>query len=334
MKKSLLLLTVVAIVLAMTAAGVSAADRIVFRFAGQQPVEHECTKAMKEFAQRIWERTGGHVKIEVYPTNQLGDYTLIMEELIRGTVDMSITSFASSFDPRFEVVYINGYVSGYDEAKEVFAPGSWLPNKLTELGAPLGVRVLGSYVEGMIGVASTKPIKDPLNPKVDKGVLTRVPNMDTYMLAAQAMGFRTITIPWIDVYQSLQTGVCDSVHGVATATVYTGLGDVVKYWYATNYSMEYLPFMISEKSWQKLSPEEQEIFQEEARNVTIKSIDTAKESDTKYMDLMRKRGIQVFTYTEEELQPLKEACISVWDKLGSRGMTPELMAEFKENLGK
>ena len=333
MKKFAVLMTAV-LVSAIMATAAMAADQIVFRFAGQQPVEHQCTKMMKDFAQSIEKRTNGRVKIDVFPASQLGDYTLIMEELIRGTVDMSVTSFASSFDPRFELVYINGYVSGYDEAKKVFAPGAWLPNKLSELGKPLGVRVLGSYVEGMIGVGSTKPIKDPLYPKVDKGVLTRVPNMDTYMLGAQAMGFRTITIPWADVYQSLQTGVCDSVNGMATAAVYTSLGDVIKYWYATNYSMEYLPFMISEKSWNKLSPEDQKIFQEEAKKFTLKSIDTAKAEDVKYMDLMKKKGIKVFTYTEAELKPIKAACVSSWDKLGQRGMTPELMAEFKKNLGK
>ena len=52
-----------------------------------------------------------------------------MEELIRGTVDMSVTSFASSFDPRFELVYINGYVNGYDQAKEVFAPRRVAPEQ-------------------------------------------------------------------------------------------------------------------------------------------------------------------------------------------------------------
>ncbi|MDO5116131.1 MAG: TRAP transporter substrate-binding protein DctP [Synergistaceae bacterium] len=331
MKKFAAIVTAVSI-LAMTAASAVAAP-VTFRFAGQQPVEHQCTKMMNDFAQNIQKKTNGRVKVEVYPASQLGDYTLVMEELIRGTIDMSVTSFASSFDPRFELVYINGYVSGYDQAKKVFAPGAWLPNKLSELGRPLGVRVLGSYVEGMIGVGSTKPLKEPLNPKVDKGVLTRVPNMDTYMLGAQAMGFRTITIPWADVYQSLQTGVCDSVNAMATAAVYTGLGDVIKYWYATNYSMEYLPFMISEKSWAKLSPEDQKIFQEEAKAFTLKSIDTAKAEDTKYMDLMKKKGIQVFTYTEEELKPIKAACVTSWEKLGKRGMTPELMEEFKKHLG-
>ena len=98
--------------------------------------------------------------------------------------------------------------------------------------------------------------------------------------------------------------------------------------------MEYLPLMISEKSWQKLSPEEQKVFQEAAKNFTIKSIDTAQSEDMKYMDLMKKKGIEVYTYTPEELQPLKEACITTWEKLGERGMTPELMKEFREHLGK
>ena len=306
---------------------------VTFRFAGQEPAEHACTAMMKNFASTIAKRTNGRVQIKVFPANQLGDYSLVMEELVKGTIDMSVTSFASQFDPRFELVYINGYVNSYAEAKKVFNPGAWLPNKLNELGKPLGVRVLGSYVEGMIGIASVKPLKDPLNPKVDKGVLTRVPNMDVYMLGAKAMGFRTITIPWADIYQSLQTGVCDAVDAMATPAAYTTLGDAMKYWYATNYSMEYLPFMISEKSWAKLTPADQKVFQEEAKKFTLKSIDNSQAEDAKYMGLMKKKGIKVFTYTPQQLLPLKKACISTWKTLGSHGMTPQLMAEFEKNLG-
>ena len=257
-----------------------------------------------------------------------------MEELIRGTVDMSVTSFASGFDPRFDVIYTNGIVSSYDEAKKVFMPGAWLPNKLVELGKPLGVNVLGSYIEGFIGIASRKPLKEPLNPKVDKGVLVRVANMDVYNLGAKAMGFRTITIPWADIYQSMQTGVCDAVDGMSTAAAFTTLGDVMKYWYATNYSFEYLPLMVSEKAWKKLSPEDQKIFREAAKNFTLKSISTAQSEDTKYMQLMEKKGIKVFRYTDKELKPIKQACVGIWDELGKRGLTPELMKGLREHLGK
>ncbi|MEG1602981.1 MAG: TRAP transporter substrate-binding protein DctP [Cloacibacillus sp.] len=331
--KKLAALMATVFVLALMATAASAAP-VVLRFAGQQPPEHQCTKMMNDFAKEINKKTNGRIQVKVFPASQLGNYSLVMEELVRGTIDMSVTSFASEFDPRFEVIYVNGYVSGYDSAKKVFAPGAWLPNKLDELGKPLGVRVLGSYVEGMIGISSVKPLKDPLNPKVDKGVLTRVPNMDVYTLGAKAMGFRTITIPWSDVYQSLQTGVCDAVDGMATPAAYTILGDAIKHWYATNYSMEYLPLMVSSKTWAKLSPADQKIFQEAAKNFTIKSINTAKAEDTKYMALMEKKGIKVHRYTEKELAPIKKACVSTWKELGKRGMTPELMAEFEKNLAK
>ena len=49
--------------------------------------------------------------------------------------------------------------------------------------------------------------------------------------------------------------------------------------------------------------------------------------------LMEKKGIKVFKYTEAELKPIKEACITTWTELGKRGMTEELMKEFKKHLG-
>ena len=307
---------------------------IVFRFAGQSPPDHAATKTMNAMAKEIAEKTSGRVEVKVYPASQLGNYSLVMEEMIRGTIDMSMMSIASEFDPRLELVYINGYVSGYDDAKRVFVPGAWLPNKLNELSSALGVRLIGSYIEGMIGIGSAKPVKDPLNPKVDKGVLTRVPNMDVYSLGAKAMGYRPITIPYSDVYQSMQTGVCDAVDGYPVAAAYTMLGDVIKYWYHTNYSIEYLAIMVSDKSWKKLSPADKKVFMDVAKKYTLLSIDNAQKEDNKYMDLMKNKGIKVYKYSEAELKPIKAACITTWEELGKRGMTPELMSEFKKHLGK
>lgn len=333
MNKKMALLLLAAFIL-IQAAGSAAAAPIVLRFAGQSPPDHVATKTMQAMAKEIGEKTQGRIEVKVYPANQLGNYSLVMEEMIRGTIDMAMMSIASEFDPRLELVYINGYVSGYKEAKTVFSPSAWLPKKLDSLLDPLGVKLIGSYIEGMIGIASTKPLNEPLNPKVDKGVLARVPNMDVYSLGARAMGFRPITIPYSDVYQSMQTGVCDAADGYPVAAAYTILGDVMKYWYHTNYSMEYLAMMVSQKSWAKLTAADQKVIMDIAAKYTLKSIDDAEKEDNRYMALMEKKGIKVFKYTEEQLQPLKQACISTWDELGKRGMTQPLMKEFKENLGK
>ncbi|MEG1604338.1 MAG: C4-dicarboxylate ABC transporter substrate-binding protein, partial [Cloacibacillus sp.] len=105
-------------------------------------------------------------------------------------------------------------------------------------------------------------------------------------------------------------------------------------WYHTNYSMEYLAIMVSEKSWKKLSADDQKVFQDVAKKYTLLSIDNAQKEDNKYMELMKKKGIKVYKYSEAELKPIKAACVTTWEELGKRGMTPELMSEFKKHLGK
>ena len=147
MKKFAIILAVMFLFVA--AVGPATAAPIVFRFAGQSPPDHMATKTMNDMAKEIAQKTNGRVEIKVYPANQLGNYSLVMEEMIRGTIDMSLMSIASEFDPRLELVYVNGFISGYEDAKKVFVPGAWLPNKLNELSSALGVKLIGSYIEGI-----------------------------------------------------------------------------------------------------------------------------------------------------------------------------------------
>ena len=303
-----------------------------FRFAGQQRMDHLATQMQYDVAKEINERTQGRVEITVFPADQLGNYSVVMEELIRGTIDMGLNSFATEFDPRFGVLYINGFVLDYDQAREIFHPDAWLPQKLNELGLNLGVRVIGCFLEGFIGLGSTKELIEPLNPKVDKGVQTRVPNMEVFITGAQAMGFRTQTVPWSDVYQALQTGLVDAVDGMAAPTAYTMLRDVLKHWYVTNYSVEVHPFMVSESSWKKLTPEDQAIFMDVARKFTLESIRVAEEESNKYLELLEQAGIQVHRYSSEELQPIKEAIVASWDQLAD-SMGKDFIDEFKKELG-
>ena len=71
-------------------AGPATAAPIVFRFAGQSPPDHMATKTMEQMAKEIKDGTKGRVEVKVYPASQLGNYSLVMEEMIRGTVDLSL----------------------------------------------------------------------------------------------------------------------------------------------------------------------------------------------------------------------------------------------------
>jgi TRAP-type C4-dicarboxylate transport system substrate-binding protein len=286
---------------------------------------------MNQIAKEVLERSGGRIDIKVYPANQLGDYGLVHQELIKGTIDMAMISVPGDIDPRMNFVYINGYATDYDTLEKVFAPGSWAYKKMDELNQALGVKFLGFNVEGFIGIASTKPLTEPLNPAVDKGVLCRVPNMSAYQLPAEAMGFRTMTIPYSDLYTSLQTGVVDSVDGLPPAAAYSILKDVTKYWYALNYSIECEPYFISMKTWEKLKPEDRDMIAEVVSATAAQSVPLAKTEDERYMKLMEEAGIQVFKYSEEELLPLMKAVAATWPALANT-MTKEFVDEFVKEL--
>ncbi len=329
--RSIVSIAAAGMLVAFTGSTAFAKPEMVLKFAGQSAVDHPATKQMNAIADEIKAKTDGRIEVKVYPASQLGDYTLVYEEQIRGTIDMSCISVPSQFDPRMELIYINGFVSDYEDAKKVFAPSGFIFKKMNEYNERLGVKLLGFYVEGMIGIGSTKAVNAPLDPNVDKGVMVRIPGMDVYKLGAEAMGYRTASIPYAETYQAIQTGAADGVDGYPVAAAYTILGDVLKHWYMTNYSVEVLNFMISQKTWAKIKPADQKVISDIMAAATTRSVEAAEEVDKYYMDMMKKKGIEVHTYTKEELAPLMKAIAKTWPKL-EKNMTKELMDEFRTAL--
>lgn len=333
MRRVLLSFTLGFIVLSMSvAAGWAAAPAVTLRFAGQFPEGHSSTALMHQVAEEVREKSEGRLYIEVFPDNELGDYTLVYEELIRGSVDMAAITVPSQFDPRFEISYMNGAVRTFDGARKLFAPDGWLFNKMDEFHTRLGVKLLAFQMEGFIGIGSVKPVREPLNPGVKKGILLRIPKMEAFKLSAEAMGYNTITIPWDEVRPSLQNGYAEGVSGMTPAAANTMLEGVLKNWYDLRYAMENLNYMISLKTWEKLGEEDRKIIAEACSKITAASIDLAKKDQQKHLDLMKEAGVEVHTYEQEELTPLFGPIRATWDHLAPN-LGWELIAEFASEFG-
>ena len=91
--------------------------------------------------------------------------------------------------------------------------------------------------------------------------------------------------------------------------------------------------MISDKLWTKLSDADKKVLQEAVNKQAALSIKNAEANDKKYLDLMRKRGIKVHTYTTEQLRPLMNAFAATWGQLDqSKGKA--LMDEFRVEMKK
>ena len=294
-----------------------AAD-ITLRFAGQFPDGHYATKLMRDIAGGVNQRTNGRIAIEVYPANKLGDYTLVYEDLMKGRVDMALITNSGQFDPRLELPNLNVFPS-YESAAKDFAPDSWLAKRISEYNTRLGVKFLGFHIEGMTGIASTKKIKSPLDPNSNKGVLARV------------------SLPYAGLAAAVQEDSCDAVTGVSTGAAATDLAGVVKYWYNLNYTIETLSYLMSADTWDKLREDDLAIIYSEVAKASKRSLETARENDEMNLERMKKSGIKVFTYTEKELAPAREAVLEhmkVLEPTIGKGLMEDALKHFEKGKAK
>ena len=312
-----------------------AAD-ITLRFAGQFPDGHYATKLMRDIAGGVNQRTNGRIAIEVYPANKLGDYTLVYEDLMKGKVDMALITNSGQFDPRLELPNLNVFPS-YESAAKDFAPDSWLAKRISEYNTRLGVKFLGFHIEGMTGIASTKKIKSPLDPNSNKGVLARVPLTTVYPEIIRSQGYRTVSLPYAGLAAAVHEDSCDAVPGVSTGAAATDLAGVVKYWYNLNYTIETLSYLMSADTWDKLREDDLAIIYSEVAKASKRSLETARENDEMNLERMKKSGIKVFTYTEKELAPAREAVLEhmkVLEPTIGKGLMEDALKHFEKGKAK
>ena len=320
-----------------------AAD-ITLRFAGQFPDGHYATKLMRDIAGGVNQRTNGRIAIEVYPANKLGDYTLVYEDLMKGRVDMALITNSGQFDPRLELPNLNVFPS-YESAAKDFAPDSWLAKRISEYNTRLGVKFLGFHIEGMTGIASTKKIKNPLDPNSNKGVLARVPLTTVYPEIIRSQGYRTVSLPYAGLAAAVHEDSCDAVTGVSTGAAATDLAGVVKYWYNLNYTIETLSYLtietlsylMSADTWDKLREDDLAIIYSEVAKASKRSLETARQNDEMNLERMKKSGIKVFTYTEKELAPAREAVLEhmkVLEPTIGKGLMGDALKHFEKGKAK
>ncbi|MEH6812884.1 MAG: TRAP transporter substrate-binding protein DctP [Motiliproteus sp.] len=309
----------------------SAATRLTM--AGQFNEDHPASKAQRVFAERVESETDGRVNIRVFTANQLGDYTQVYEELRRGTIDMAVISVPSQFDKRLELGYLHYIAKDYDDIRKNYSPGSYVYKKMNELHTDQGVKFMGFHVDGFGGLGLTKlpkNIHDVTSIKSD--VLLRVPPMDIFKLTADDQGFRTVSIPWADLYTAMQTGVADGWSGGTSGLNYLQFKDIIKYYVVNNNFIEHFGWLMSAKSLKKVSKEDAAIIERIANELALKSVEESQENDAKGIRMLEEAGVEVVRLNSTELQEWADySRKNTWPKLEAV-LGAELLSELEQEF--
>ena len=248
-------------VLAGTAAG---ACEITLRSADTHPAGYPTVEAVKWMGEQVKEKSGGRICIEVFPSSQLGEEKDTIEQTQFGVIDMVRASFGSFND----IVPVTQTMS----LPYLFKSEEHMHNVMD---GPIGEEIAKGFEEkDLIALAyydggarsfynSQKPIAsiDDL-----KGMKFRVMQNDVFVDMMSALGANATPMPYGEVYSAIQTGVIDGAENNFPSYDSSGHSEVAKYYTLDQHLMVPELVAISKVSWDKLTPEDQAILREAARN--------------------------------------------------------------------
>lgn len=333
-----------AVVFALTAAlglaafgvgGASGGEKaVVLRVAVQQNENHETCKAVRRIAEKVEKATNGGLKLDIYSDSVLGDYTAVFDEVRMGTIDMAVQSFSGQYDPAFEIGYLPYLITNYDEASKVLGKGSNTYRMIQDKSTENGLVFLGYFAEGFVQVAMVKPVDNMGDPNAPKAQLVRCPAIESGRLAMACQGFRTVTIPYADLYTALQTGVCDGWMGGTAELNYVGFRDVIKYLYVVNQQMENNSGIINKDRFDSLPADYRAALVDAFEEETAASFGRARSTDENNFRLLKEYGIEIIELTQDELNALADKVrAETWD-IDFEMYGPDAKAAVNADMGR
>ena len=310
----------------------AAADKLVLKVAGISSPEYRGSKSLEAIKEIVEKGTEGRVILDVFPANQLGDYTQVFEEIRRGTIEMGLIFLPSQFDPMLEVGSLPFLASTGEGMQKQLSPGSFVYSIIEESLEKLGVHLLRIYGDGFVGVGLAKQPKNHAKAGADKDAMIRVAPLAVYKETAEDLGFRTTSIPYADTYSGIQTGVCDGWIGGSSQINYLSFRDVIKYYIPYNCLFDQTAYIVGKQVWEKISPEDRKVIVDAVNAQADKSFADSNAEDIEYQKKLAEAGVEILPISPEEMAAIAEHVrATTWPKL-EETYGKETIEKIRESL--
>jgi TRAP-type transport system periplasmic protein len=274
--------------------------------------------AAEFFGELVHERTDGAVRVEVFPSSQLGDVVEVFEGLNLGTVQMTIagSTHLANVVPEFGVFDLP-YLAP-DVASFVELIDGEVGQALLERLPDVGMRGLTFSNVSFRHIYTRSPVAsfDDMT-----GLVIRVPGNPVYSDSMQAFGARPTPMALGEVFSAIQQGAIAGAENSAALFFNSGHYEVAPYVALTYHAALPTVFLISEVFWQGLDPETQEIVQQSAREAGLFERENSAEVDEQALAELPNRGV---TIHEVDLAPFIASVGPVYERHRAR-LGDELM---------
>lgn len=270
-----------------------------WRMAHKMPPDSPEGLVFQYFADKVEEYSDGELKVKVYPNEQLGKTDAVMEQLKLGTVQLypEGSTYMNKWVP--EIKYISSAFLFDDRDHWVrFMNTDLVRGWYEEAAKEAGVGVLGdptAVVRGpyrvMVANKDVKSFDDM------QGIQLRMAPSKIAVETWNHLGADVKTLPWTDVYQSIDKGIVEAVNSPIALVESMRFHEVAPHIIRHDEYYQSIAFMMNQKAYDDLSPELQEAVDKALADAGQYSEDLMGKSAEESLERMTAEGV---TFTDRK----------------------------------
>lgn len=288
----------------------SGSDSLSLRLASNHPEEHPVTPSLREFAKLTGEKSEGSVNVEVSPNGLLGQERDVIELVKSGAIEMAKVSASAleGFEESYSIFSLP-YVFQSTEHFYNVMDNSKAVQDIFMKTKDQGFFAIGWYSAGQRSIYTIdKKVETPADLK---GMKIRVQESPTSISMIEAMGGSPTPMSFGEVYTALQQGIIDGAENNEMGLTANKHGEVAKAYSYTEH--QYVPdvLIISTKTWDKLSEQQQQAIKDAALQSSESHKEAWATAVEKETEAAKKMGVKFYKIDK---QPFIDAAKPLHEK--------------------
>jgi tripartite ATP-independent transporter DctP family solute receptor len=284
---------------------------IKMKFGHYAPVGHPGDQAAKMFAESVEKRTNGAITVTVFPDNQLGSPPEQLEQNIIGAIDMSVPTQGAldKYSKKFAVVMLPFIFRDADHAYKVL-DGPFLQWAAPDLDKH-GLIFLSNWEWGFRNMTNNvRPIN---NPDDVKGLKIRTPPEVQLQAAMEALGGNVTKIAFPELFLALKQGVVDAQENPLSVIFHNKFYEAQKHLALTNHVYNSWVHVLSKKTWERMTPDQQKIIKEESKKAGDWMRAEIQKNEANLVGQLKEKGVLVTTPNQADF---KSKMVPAYDRIG------------------
>jgi TRAP-type transport system periplasmic protein len=254
------------------------------------------------FAQKVAEYTKNRYKVNVFCCSQLGNDPKNIEQVAAGGIDFTVSA-TGSYAPHIDTLNLTMLpfmFDSYEQGWKFYDTSKWLKAQYDK--APQkGFRFLATWEAGFRSMTTRDVLNTPADAKGKK--LRTFPNeMMRWLL--EDVGFGVQIMPLPEVYLAIQQGAIAGQENPIDTIYSNKFYEVAPNVTLTRHVYSPIPLVISEKTWQKLSPDDRTAVARAAQEAAEWNRNEVKSSEEKQLAEMASKGAKI---NSPALTPFRDA---------------------------